>query len=156
MFSKASPELLENLKTKNLTYNYHKYCLFEEDLRKNNLLKDWKIISKNKDVNGLEFVSTMEHIEYPFFGTQYHPEKNPFEFKRPSGIPHCTEAIELAQYLGNFFVEESKKNNQCFPNGEIETSSLIYNYNPVYSAKNTSYEQLYLFKNDDYANNLLL
>jgi gamma-glutamyl hydrolase len=155
LFSDAPAPLLENLKTKNITYNYHRYCLFESDLKKYNILNDWRIISTNKDVNGIEFVSTMEHLKYPFFGTQYHPEKNTFEFKKPSGIPHCTEAIELAQYLGNFFVKEARKNNHTFSNSKTEDDSLIYNYNPVYSASNTSYEQLYLFKNGDYTRNLL-
>ena len=49
----------------------------------------WDILSVNKDVNGLEFVSTMEAKNYPIFGTQFHPEKNAYEWapKYP-GIPH--------------------------------------------------------------------
>lgn len=145
---------MENLKTKNLTYNYHRYCLFEDVLKNNNILKDWNIISKNKDINGLEFVSTMEHARYPFFGIQFHPEKNPFEFKK-AAVPHCPEAVELAQYFGNFFVNEARKNNHTFPSKEIEEASLIYNFNPVYSIYNTSYEQLYLFTSQDYDRKLL-
>ena len=30
--------------------------------------------------NGLEFISSLEAKEYPFYGTQYHPEKNSFEW----------------------------------------------------------------------------
>ncbi|XP_044270576.1 gamma-glutamyl hydrolase-like isoform X1 [Tribolium madens] len=154
LFSKASSQLLENLKTKNLTYNYHRYCIFEDVLKNNNLLKDWRIISKNKDKNGLEFVSSMEHVNYPFFGTQFHPEKNPFEFKKTT-VPHCPEAVELAQYFGNFFVNEARKNNHTFENKKVEEASLIYNFNPVYSIYNTSYEQLYLFNDKDYSRKLL-
>ena len=49
----------------------------------------WDILSVNKDVNGLEFVSTIEAKNYPIFGTQFHPEKNAYEWapKYP-GIPH--------------------------------------------------------------------
>ena len=36
----------------------------------------WDILSVNKDVNGLEFVSTIEAKNYPIFGTQFHPEKS--------------------------------------------------------------------------------
>jgi gamma-glutamyl hydrolase len=32
------------------------------------------------DQNGLEFISTLEAKEFPFYGTQYHPEKNSFEW----------------------------------------------------------------------------
>ena len=33
----------------------------------------------NTDQEGLEFISAMEHKSLPFFGTQFHPEKNAFE-----------------------------------------------------------------------------
>ena len=51
--------------------------------------KFWKVLSINNDEEGLEFISTMEAIDYPFFGTQFHPEKNAFEWtaKYPN-IPH--------------------------------------------------------------------
>ena len=55
----------------------------------------WDILSVNKDVNGLEFVSTIEAKNYPIFGTQFHPEKNAYEWapKYP-GIPH-TRLVKL-------------------------------------------------------------
>ena len=38
------------------------------------------------DKHGKEFVATVEHRRYPFFGTQYHPEKNQFERSREMAV----------------------------------------------------------------------
>lgn len=64
--------------------------------------------------------------------------------------------MEASQYFANFYVRQARKNNHTFPSAGLERSALIYNYNPVYSVGNTSYEQLYLFHEDDYPKNLLL
>ena len=37
--------------------------------------------------NGSEYISTIEAKNYPFFGTQWHPEKPPYEFSL-TAIPH--------------------------------------------------------------------
>ena len=37
-------------------------------------------MSTNTDENGIEFVSTIEHKTRPIYGTQWHPEKNNFEW----------------------------------------------------------------------------
>ncbi len=47
---------------------------------------------------GVEYVSTIEHQWMPFFGTQWHPEKPPFEFS-DNTIPHSHEAIAVSQHL---------------------------------------------------------
>ena len=46
-------------------------------------------LSTNIDQEGLEFISTIEAREFPFYGSQFHPEKIAFEWapNRP-GIPH--------------------------------------------------------------------
>lgn len=47
---------------------------------------------------GVEYVSTIEHQRMPFFGTQWHPEKPPFEFSDTT-IPHTHDAIAVSQHL---------------------------------------------------------
>jgi hypothetical protein len=49
----------------------------------------WSLLSVNHDLEGQEFVSTLEARDYPFFASQFHPEKNMFEWSptHPS-IPH--------------------------------------------------------------------
>lgn len=40
---------------------------------------------------------------------QWHPEKNPFEWKDSPGIPHSPSAVRAAYYMADFFVNEGKK-----------------------------------------------
>jgi len=47
---------------------------------------------------GLEYVSTIESKHHPFFGTQWHPEKPPFEFAmdvRMTALPEACLRIHL-------------------------------------------------------------
>jgi len=53
------------------------------------------------------FVSTVEAKNYPFYATQYHPEKNPFEWDVPA--PHSEFAIRATFKMSLFFNEEAKK-----------------------------------------------
>ncbi|XP_049818768.1 gamma-glutamyl hydrolase-like isoform X3 [Aethina tumida] len=156
LMGNASDDVIHNLKNDNVTYNQHRYCLTESVMKENNLLNDWKILATNLDNNKLEFISMMESIKYPFYGVQFHPEKNQFEFKQNVGIPHTPEAIKISQYFGNFFVNECRQNGNAFPDHNLEQRSLIYNYSPVYTGiKNSAYEQIYQFTNNDFVNNQL-
>ena len=60
----------------------------------------------NDDVNGLRFISTIESKTRPYYGVQFHPEKNLFEFKANKAQPHTFEAIQVAQYFANFFINQ--------------------------------------------------
>ena len=62
-------------------------------------------MSFNHDTNNLKFISIVEHIEMPFYGVQFHPEKNIYEWSN-SNIPHSSDAVRVSQYLANFFVNE--------------------------------------------------
>lgn len=66
----------------------------------------FRILSLNHDLNNAEFISSLEHITYPFYGLQFHPEKNLYEWKLGRKIPHGKSAIVIAQYFANFFVDE--------------------------------------------------
>ncbi|KAF2880123.1 hypothetical protein ILUMI_26058 [Ignelater luminosus] len=146
-FRQAPRRIIKILGTLNVTYNYHQYCVTEKNFTSFGLDQDWRIVSTNKDVYGLEFISVFESKRYPFYGIQFHPEKNQYEFKPSLKIPHSKEAVEMSQYFANFFVEETRRNNHSFIDWETEKNALIYNYPTHYTGiKNSSYEQLYMFK----------
>lgn len=63
-------------------------------------------MSLNRDREGITFISTLEHTTYPFYGVQFHPEKNLYEWKTGKNIPHGSDATRAAQYFANFFVNE--------------------------------------------------
>ena len=51
------------------------------------------------------FAASMESEKYPFFGTQFHPEKPAFMFLDNYGVNHTWESIEMNQHFANYFVE---------------------------------------------------
>jgi len=82
--------------------------------------------------------------DYPIYGTQWHPEKNAFEWTRPY-IPHSPSAIKTTFYMAEFFVSEARKNFHRFETEEGEGKALIYNYSPVYTGIKSAFEQMYFF-----------
>ncbi|TMW41606.1 hypothetical protein DOY81_013314, partial [Sarcophaga bullata] len=107
----------------------------------------WDVMSINYDWDGIEFISTIEHKKYPFYGTQFHPEKNIYEFIRNRNITHTSRAIQASQYFADFLLNESRRNRQQFNNESEEAQVLIYNYAPVYTAlAGSSFTQQYLFE----------
>lgn len=101
----------------------------------------FNVLSTNVDRKGREFISGWESKKFPIYGTQWHPEKNPFEWTLQENLPHSPDAILVTQYMSNFFVSETRKNNHSFSNVNEETAALIYNYSPVFT--NTDFEQCY-------------
>ncbi|RWS15768.1 AT-rich interactive domain-containing protein 2-like protein [Dinothrombium tinctorium] len=151
LFRYASPRLLNVLKTKNVTANYHHNCMTRANFTKFGLDNFYQILSLSKDRNGFEFISSIEAKSFPIYGVQFHPEKNIFEFlihEHLENIPHSAEAVEVGQYFANFFVNETRKNCHRFKNKLVETSSLIYNFNPEYTGIHgrDTFEQIYFFK----------
>ncbi|OAD55275.1 Chitobiosyldiphosphodolichol beta-mannosyltransferase [Eufriesea mexicana] len=148
MFNKASSDIIDILKTKNVTSNFHQYCVTKQKLQKVGIDNQFRILSYNHDKDGIKFISSLEHVNYPFYGVQFHPEKNLYEWILGRKIPHGTNAIKTAQYFANFFVNEARKNNHEFASKDEEALSLIYNYPVTYTGlKNSSFVQCYIFKN---------
>jgi gamma-glutamyl hydrolase len=135
-----------------VTVNYHVQCLTRTNFTESKLNEFFNILSTNKDRmdHNLTFISTMEAKKYPIYGVQWHPEKNQFEFvlnAKHQNTPHHYNAIIISQYMANFFVNESRRNNNRFPDILQESQALIYNYNPQYSGQKSgaTFEQIYVF-----------
>ena len=63
---------------------------YEENSR---LREFFRVISLSLDKGGRPYVSTMEAWRYPITATQWHPEKNNFEWTPTLKIPHTKEAV---------------------------------------------------------------
>lgn len=151
MFCNAPEQILEILEHTNVTYNYHRFCVTEQTWKDHKLNDIWRILATNKDIDGKEFISVFESEKNPFYGLEFHPEKNLYEFKPGMNIPHSQEASLVSQYFANFFVNEARKNDHAFESLQTLRQSLIYNYSPYYTGKeNSAYEQLYMFKETDF------
>ncbi|KAK3261645.1 Gamma-glutamyl hydrolase 2 [Cymbomonas tetramitiformis] len=93
--------------------------------------------SVSEDKNKVPYISTVEAKQYPIIGTQWHPEKNLFEWTSTEAIPHGADAAKLAQRVANLLVDRARRSCHKPSPAEVE-DLLIYNYSPVYPAKGSS------------------
>ena len=85
----------------------------------------------------------IEAKDYPFYGVQYHPEKGSFEWKSHLNINHSPGAIEADRYFVYFFLSETRKNKNHFPDTKSERKEFIYNYYPIQLSD--SFVSVYIF-----------
>jgi gamma-glutamyl hydrolase len=149
----AAPTNIQSiLQTQNVTMNNHHYGIYPQHFDETPAVMNfYDALSTNKDRQGVAFISTIEAKKYPIFGTQWHPEKNNFEFQEANGIPleainHSPDAVLVSQYTANFFVNQARKSTHKFSNPQTEQQSLIYNYESVKTTG--SFVETYFFKKD--------
>ncbi|XP_071750984.1 gamma-glutamyl hydrolase [Centroberyx gerrardi] len=146
MFEGFPMEVMKALTHEALTGNFHKYGVTVKAFHENEKLEHFfTILSTNVAENGAHFVSTMEGKRYPFYGVQWHPEVNRFQWDSKHHFPHSPNAVLVSSLLADFFVNEGRRSSHCFAEPGEEASSLIYNYTPVFAGNFTGYEQIYFF-----------
>ncbi|KAM8823686.1 gamma-glutamyl hydrolase-like [Spinachia spinachia] len=144
MFEGFPADLMADLVSEPLTANMHNWSVTLATHETNEQLNSfYKVLSTNTD-GTTEFVSTVEAFHYPIYGTQWHPEKNAFEW-RQSYVPHSPSAVRTSFYMAQFFVDEARKNSHTFDSEEEERQALIFNHSPVYAAPGSGFEQIYYF-----------
>jgi len=143
MFGSLDSDLFKAANTLNITMNMHQSGIKPQEFREGSKLDGFfNVISTNYDANGLEFVSSMEGKEFPVFATQWHPEKNNFEWTRSIPTPHSMSAVRLSQAMANVFLSAARQSSHTFPDSKAEYDALIYNKNPV---RGTYYDQMYVW-----------
>jgi gamma-glutamyl hydrolase len=148
LFRSFPPQLVRALQTESLAFNSHDHGLLVSEYRSNSSLSSFfDMLSFNEAPAGQVFVSTMEARDYPFYGTQWHPEKNNFEWSQNSdysNIPHSPNAILASEATARFFLSEARKSGHIFP--ESQRDELIYSARVLYTGKGDwIYEQVYVF-----------
>jgi gamma-glutamyl hydrolase len=135
---------LENEPT---TSNYHNFCMRPENFTADPVISTfYKMLTTSPDLAGRRFVSTIESRRYPIFGVQWHPEKNAFEWRENTTIPHTKDAVQVMQYMANFFADQGRQNTNHFDSLEDEVENLIYQYTPEFMNLDKShFQQLYFF-----------
>ena len=108
------------------------------------LNENWVVTSTVITPNGYEFVNCVEHVKYPFFGVQFHPEKVPYEWNKPT-MPHSEKAIHVNRYFYDMLVHVARRNDNHFDDVEEEEAALSYTYSITDMRNKSSYEQAYLF-----------
>lgn len=145
MLRGITQELFDTLRTANVTYNFHQKCLTPTNMSASGLDQFFNTLSTNVDLQGMRYVSLFEAKDFPIFGWQWHPEKNPYEWvnrKRHMNIPHNPAAIRVSQFFANFMVDEARKSRHRYA-GDKE---LIYHWQPEYTTRYEAFTQMYFFK----------
>mmetsp|Transcript_6683 Transcript_6683/g.15389 ORF Transcript_6683/g.15389 Transcript_6683/m.15389 type:complete len:312 (+) Transcript_6683:3-938(+) len=146
LFASAPASVVYTLSNDKVALNNHISGVTPESFHGDaNLEAFFKILSLNQDRNNVSFVSTMEGRDWPVYATQWHPEKNQFEWNNHECIDHSSEAISTMQYLADFFVNEARKNSRAYATQQDLDSRLIYNFAPVYTGAEISFEQCYFW-----------
>lgn len=149
------PFIFQTVQTKNVTMNNHKKAIEPDHFLSNDRLRLlWDITSINHDKSGRPFVSTIEPVDpdrFPFYGVQYHPEKNAFEFATyPStnipfeAIDHSDEGVAFSAYMARFFVQLVRRGLRDNPFHEYtkpDVYPVIGTY-PMHSG--LGFEQIYI------------
>jgi gamma-glutamyl hydrolase len=79
----------ETFTSKPLTYNHHQYGVTPNRfLTDRGLSEMFTPTAISYDLKGKAFVAAMESDKYPFFGVQFHPEKQAFAFYPDTKIDH--------------------------------------------------------------------
>ncbi|XP_055606188.1 gamma-glutamyl hydrolase-like [Uranotaenia lowii] len=145
LFAGLPQDMERILSTESVTANFHQYCITEQNFT--SLSKNWRIMSTNRDWNGLEFISSMEHKSYPFYGVQFHPEKSIYEWVGGRNISHSSDAVRVMQYFADFVVDEARKSLHHFDSDAEANRHLVYNFPETFTGANKSvFQQIYLFE----------
>jgi gamma-glutamyl hydrolase len=148
LYSGLSAELKQKLATEKLTANAHHDGIRPSTFQSNPRLASFYDVLSTNVVNGSAFVSSIEAKAYPFAATQWHPEKNSFEWTTLNGegaIPHGADATAVAQYMADFVVGQARRSAHAFPSESEEAAALIYNY-PAVPGPEGYFAQVYLFQ----------
>ena len=100
-FKNASPEQMSIITTENVTMNNHHYGIYPTHFASTQYLASFfSVLSTNKDRQGVEFVSMIEAFDYPIYGSQWHPEKNVFEWYIHAYV--CTHLHTYSTYIHTY------------------------------------------------------
>jgi len=146
----SMPQAIKDIvTTEKVTINFHRWCLTPANFSFFHMDDFWKLLATGRDLDGLEFTALMEGKNYPIWASQFHPEKNPYEWTRHyTEIPHSKHAMISSAYFADFFVEQARQNYRKFESRSLEEENLIYNYPPQYLGKEEidfTMEQIYVF-----------
>jgi gamma-glutamyl hydrolase len=145
--SGITADMLQDLATQNITLNIHHQGIAPQTYEKYPKMKALlSVLASNKDQQDKPFSSVVEARNYPFYGTQFHPEWPMFEWYDHPSVVHTESSLRANGFFSKFFVNEARKNNHKFPSVKEEAAALIYNYAPEFTESQSKDEQTYFFK----------
>ncbi|KAH9503989.1 hypothetical protein Btru_067502 [Bulinus truncatus] len=154
LFRNMPSDVIGIISSEPVTQNNHNWSLLVEDYEKIPALKSfYRILSTNVGRDNKEFISTFEAYKYPFYGVQWHPEKNIFLWATNQVIDHDFNAVKVSQYFANFFVNEARKSSHHFNSTDDEANAVIENAFRVYVPNLNIAEKYYFNYTNEYFRN---
>jgi gamma-glutamyl hydrolase len=152
------PTIYDTVTNLPVTLNNHQLGIEPEYFLSNPKLSAvWNITSINYDVNDRPFVSSIEPkypMEFPFYGVQYHPEKNAYEYTTYpdttipyENIDHTEEGIAFSYYMSNFFLEKVRYGMQQQQRRKQHSYTQMNRFPPIRSYTSSigiKYEEIYI------------
>ena len=131
VFESISPKFRKEIETENVTYNAHTYGVDPSSFASVPGLDMFKVLSTNKDENGQIFVSTIESKDGNIVATQWHPEKNAFEWDADWPYVHTPPAVQITQLMANNFIARARQSLRKFTSTKVENAATLMNFNPI-------------------------
>lgn len=129
-------------------YFSHHYAVYTRYFNSSQPLQNfWHLVSKTTSSAGQEFISAIQAKNYPFYGTQFHPEKNLFEWRVDAN--RTANSVEIVQMLSNNFVRKARLSPNRYANQNDLLRELIYNYEAVIPPLTSSFQQIYVFSESE-------
>jgi gamma-glutamyl hydrolase len=146
LFADAPKDVLDTLRYENSTLNLHHDGVSPQAFADSEALTSFYVLaSLNKDRAGLPFVSTITARRYPISGSQWHPERQAYEWRPNIGLNHSPSVIRAMAWVADFFVGESRRNNHSFTSTAAMAPYSLYGFQPVVEGDVTQGYQAYLF-----------
>jgi len=124
----------ESVTQRNLTFNNHDDGLPPEYVEQfPGLKQSIVVLSTNQDRKGKQFVSSWEGKDLPFWGLQFHPSKNAYEWDEDEDLDHSLLAVSVMQWVASLIYSQARYNHHHFASSQAQTNALIYSTAPVYT-----------------------
>ena len=127
-----------------MTFNHHDFGVDLEEFTKDaGLGRMFTPTSLSTDpVSGDTFVATMESEDYPFFGTQFHPEKILTMYNTDS-LDHSWNSVLYNRYFADLLTMMARQNTNSCGDWEACQALVIENYDRIVT--DTYYGTVYAF-----------
>eukprot|EP00033_Pygsuia_biforma_P002643 GCRY01002923.1.p1 GENE.GCRY01002923.1~~GCRY01002923.1.p1 ORF type:complete len:375 (-),score=31.91 GCRY01002923.1:11-1009(-) len=146
LLSHLSSETVETLRTEAVTINYHDLGILPKTFEDSQFLSEFfTVLSTNVDRKNKPFVSMIEGKHYPFYGLQWHPEKNAFEWCPREDLPHSATGVRATQEIADFFISEARRHSADDPAKDKRVDAFsIAHYTTTYTYDYSGFETTYL------------